>query len=263
MVQRQIKGSNLPSININKQSLLLLNRLDGDEIKTVLNAIQQYVYKGEEIEVDEGLQIILESVLDNIEHIGVSYLNKVKANRENGKKGGRPKKNNQDIPSNTEFDSEVENKPNKTVITAEYPNPQPKIENPSEGQEMGKNEVLEIKSSVPDVEDIDNDFRYAQTDPYENPELSFLLDDDEFEKFEEEWKNNEIIHKIICKVMDVNVNAEYVDDIVMILKQAIKDGIVDWSVIRDGVNSISLKHKRSKMEVDGLIKMVMSDMQAA
>ena len=169
----------------------------------------------------------------------------------------------QDMQPNTEFYSEPENNPNMTVITAEYPNPQPKAESPSEGQESGKNEVLEIKSSVPDVDDIDNDFRYAQTNPYENPELSFLLDDDEFEKFEEEWKNNEIIHKIICKVMDGNVNAEYVDDIVMILKRAIKDGIVDWSVIRDGVNSISLKHKRSKMEVDGLIKMVMSDMQAA
>lgn len=163
----------------------------------------------------------------------------------------------------TVADSEPENSPNKTVITAECPNPQPKTESPSEGQETGKNEVLEIKSSVPDVDVDDNDFRYAQTDPYENPELSFLLDNDEFEKFEEEWKNNEIIHKIICKVMDGNVNAEYVDDIVMILKQAIKDGIVDWSVIRDGVNSISLKHRRSKMEVDGLIKMVMSDMQAA
>lgn len=260
MVQRQIKGSNLPSININKQSLLLLNRLDGNEIKTVLNAIQQYVYKGEEIEVDEGLGIILESILDNIEHIGVSYLNKVKANRENGKKGGRPKKNNQDIPSNTGFDSEVENKPNKTVITAEYPNPQPNTESPSEGQELGKNEVLEIKSSVPDVDD--NDFRYAQTNPYENPELSFLLDDDEFEKFEEERKNNEIIHKIICKAMNENVNAEYVDDIVIVLKRAIVEGVIDWSVINDGINSISLKYKKSKMEVDGLIKMVLN-MQAA
>lgn len=172
-------------------------------------------------------------------------------------------KSQQDMQPNTEFDSEVENKPNKTVITAEYPNPQPKAESPSEGQESGKNEVLEIKSSVPDVDDSDNDFRYAQTDPYENPELSFLLDDDEFEKFEEERKNNEIIHKIICKDMDGNVNAEYVDDIVMVLKKAIKDGIVDWSVITDGVNSISIKYKKSKMEVHGLVKMVLSDMQAA
>ena len=158
----------------------------------------------------------------------------------------------------TVADTEPENSPNKT----EYPNPQPKEESPSEGQESGKNEVLEIKSSVLDVDDSDNDFRYAQTDPYENPELSFLLDDDEFEKFEEERKNNEIIHKIICKDMDGNVNAEYVDDIVMVLKRAIKDGIVDWSVITDGVNSISQKYRKSKMEVDGLIKMVLN-MQAA
>ena len=62
--------------------------------------------------------------------------------------------------------------------------------------------------------------------------------------------------------MDGNVNAEYVDDIVMVLKRAIKDGIVDWSVITDGVNSISQKYRKSKMEVDGLIKMVLN-MQAA
>ena len=47
-------------------------------------------------------------------------------------------KSQQDIPSNTE----PENNPNKTVITAEYPNPQPKTESPSGGQESGKNEVL-------------------------------------------------------------------------------------------------------------------------
>lgn len=97
---RKIKGSNLPSININKQSLLLLNRLTGDEIKTILQAIQQYVYKGEDVVVDEDLECILESVLDNIDNIAKGYLNKANASRENGKKGGRPRKN-----------THIENKP--------------------------------------------------------------------------------------------------------------------------------------------------------
>lgn len=221
MVQRQIKGSNLPSININKQSLLLLNRLDGNEIKTVLNAIQQYVYKGEEIDVDDGLGIILESILDNIEHIGVSYLNKVKANRENGKKGGRPKKNNQDIPSNTEFDSEVENKPNKTVITAEYPNPQPKTESPSEGQESGKNEVLETVSStnvdeavkigadaVGETEEDDNGI--GGWDIADTPsEQWFVFDDDVVEEYERKLKEKEdmIKQEVIDKFKDIRYNS--------------------------------------------------------
>lgn len=93
MSERKVKGSNLPSINISKQILSLLNRLTGDEIKIIFNAVQKYVYKGEDVEVDEDLEDVLEIVLDNIEQIGVKYLNKATTNRENGKKGGRPRKN--------------------------------------------------------------------------------------------------------------------------------------------------------------------------
>lgn len=168
--ERRIKGSNLPSININKQSLLLLNRLDGDEIKIILKAIQEYVYKGEESKVDEELEIVLDSILDNIENIAISYLNKVKANRENGKKGGRPRtsRNTQTenrIEANTEFDNE------NNII------PQTVTESPSEGQETPKNEVITTSPEIYNNDDEDKDFRYGEIDTT-NPMMSFLRDDE-------------------------------------------------------------------------------------
>lgn len=183
--ERRIKGSNLPSININKQSLLLLNRLDGDEIKIILKAIQEYVYKGEESKVDEELEIVLDSILDNIENIAISYLNKVKANRENGKKGGRPRTSrNTKIEANTEFDNE------NNII------PQTVTESPSEGQETPKNEVKneapnEVITTSPEIfnnDDDDKDFRYGEIDTT-NPMVSFLRDD-------EPEKDNKINKKI-------------------------------------------------------------------
>lgn len=164
--ERRIKGSNLPSININKQSLLLLNRLDGDEIKIILKAIQEYVYKGEESKVDEELEIVLDSILDNIENIAISYLNKVKANRENGKKGGRPRTSrNTQIEANTEFDNE-----NDTTT-------QTTTESPSEGQETPKNEVITTSPEIYNNDDDDKDFRYGEIDTT-NPMMSFLRDDE-------------------------------------------------------------------------------------
>lgn len=134
MKNRKTKGSNLPSININKQSLLLLNRLEGDEIKNILNAIQQYVYRGEEIDIDEELKDILESILDNIEHIGLKYINKANANRENGKKGGRPKKEqNKTInpQDSNNIPQEEDNTPEslKMAINEEFEEPQITEEN--------------------------------------------------------------------------------------------------------------------------------------
>lgn len=134
MKNRKTKGSNLPSININKQSLLLLNRLEGDEIKNILNAIQQYVYRGEEIDIDEELKDILESILDNIEHIGLKYINKANANRENGKKGGRPKKEQ-----------------NKTINPQDSNNIPQEIDNTSESLKMAINEEFEEPQTIEDM----------------------------------------------------------------------------------------------------------------
>lgn len=98
-------------------------------------------------------------------------------------------KNNQDIQPNTEF----EITPNEPVKTEEYPNPQPKIESPSEGQEMGKNEVTETKNETvrETVEKLDwmmdvDEVEYKPIDLEKHPELDFLREDDEPQEKEQE-----------------------------------------------------------------------------
>ena len=50
---------------------------------------------------------------DNIKYNEEKWERKAKANRENGKKGGRPPKNNTDLQPNTEFDTEAKISPNE------------------------------------------------------------------------------------------------------------------------------------------------------
>lgn len=104
--------------------------------------------------------------------------------------------NNQDIQPNTEF----EITPNEPVKTEEYPNPQPKIESPSEGQEMGKNEVTETKNETvrETVEKLDwmmdvDEVEYKPINLEKHPELDFLREDDEPQEKEQEkekWMEN-------------------------------------------------------------------------
>lgn len=50
---------------------------------------------------------------DKIKYNEEKWERKAKANRENGKKGGRPSKNNTDLQPNTEFDTEAKISPNE------------------------------------------------------------------------------------------------------------------------------------------------------
>lgn len=130
-------------------------------------------------------------------------------------------KSQQDMQPNTEFDLEVENKPTKTVITAEYPNPQPKTESPSEGQESGKNEVFETVSStnvdeavkigadaVGETEEDDNGI--GSWDIADTPsEQWFVFDDDVVEEYERKLKEKEdmIKQEVIDKFKDIRYNS--------------------------------------------------------
>lgn len=140
---RVIKGSNLPTVNISREIISVLSRLDGDEIKEVINGIRDYVYKDKEPIVDEEITDIMDMVLDNINFIAKGYLN--------GKKGGRPKKSALQEVKETEFDLpktddnvENENKadlsPSKPSVDAEY---HQQVEMPSNGLKTGKEEILE------------------------------------------------------------------------------------------------------------------------
>ena len=127
----------------------------------------------------------------------------------------------QDMQPNTEFDSEPENSPNKTVITAEYPSPQPKTESPSEGQESGKNEVLETVSSTNVDESVkigadavgetgEDDNGIGSWDIADTPsEQWFVFDDDVVEEYERKLKEKEdmIKQEVIDKFKDIRYNS--------------------------------------------------------
>ena len=105
---RIVKGSKVPSINLSKEILSLLIRLEDSESKEILIGIRDYVYKGKEPSVSEDVEDIMEMVLDNVNYIASKHLN--------GKKGGKPKKNNTDLQPNTEFDTEAKISPNEPYL---------------------------------------------------------------------------------------------------------------------------------------------------
>lgn len=132
-----IKGSNIPFFNLSKETLkLIIDLLEGDDIEVFLTALYDYIYEGIEPNFNTKiLKSVWNNVLSVIERKAQSYFNKVEANKENGKKGGRPKKNNQDIQPNTEFEITQ----NKEFDTTFDTIPQLDNESISNGQEMGKN----------------------------------------------------------------------------------------------------------------------------
>lgn len=132
-----IKGSNIPFFNLSKETLkLIIDLLEGDDIEVFLTSLYDYIYEGIEPNFNTKiLKSVWNNVLSVIERKAQSYFNKVEANKENGKKGGRPKKNNQDIQPNTEF----EITPNKAFNTENETIPSLDNESVSNEQEIGKN----------------------------------------------------------------------------------------------------------------------------
>lgn len=141
-----IKGSNIPFFNLSKETLkLIIDLLEGDDIEVFLTALYDYIYEGIEPNFNTKiLKSVWNNVLSVIERKAQSYFNKVEANKENGKKGGRPKKNNQDIQPNTEF----ETTPNKVLNTQSETIPLPNNESVSNGQEIGKNNAYSTEDIV-------------------------------------------------------------------------------------------------------------------
>ena len=82
---RVVKGSKVPSINLSKEILSLLIRLENSELKEIMVGIRDYVYKDKEPSVSEDVEDIMDMVLDNVNYIASKHLN--------GSKGGKTKKN--------------------------------------------------------------------------------------------------------------------------------------------------------------------------
>ena len=102
----RIKGSNLPFINLSKENLrLIYDALEAEQAGKMIFALTDYVYDGIEPNFETKIEkSVWNNILMLIDRKAESYFKKATANRENGKKGGRPKKNN-DITPNEEFDN--------------------------------------------------------------------------------------------------------------------------------------------------------------
>ena len=102
----RIKGSNLPFINLSKENLrLIYDALEAEQAGKMIFALTDYVYDGIEPNFETKIEkSVWNNILMLIDRKAESYFKKAAANRENGKKGGRPKKNN-DITPNEDFDN--------------------------------------------------------------------------------------------------------------------------------------------------------------
>ena len=102
----RIKGSNLPFINLSKENLrLIYDALEAEQAGKMMFALTEYVYDGIEPNFETKIEkSVWNNIIMLIDRKAESYFKKATANRENGKKGGRPKKNN-DIAPNEEFEN--------------------------------------------------------------------------------------------------------------------------------------------------------------
>ena len=102
----RIKNSNLPFINLSKENLILIyDALEAEQAGKMIFALTEYIYDGIEPNFETKIEkSVWNNILMLIDRKAESYFKKATANRENGKKGGRPKKNN-DITPNEDFDN--------------------------------------------------------------------------------------------------------------------------------------------------------------
>lgn len=90
----------LPAEDFKEFFMTYFTYQDGDDVsKTISNPFVQTLF--------------MAAYADKIKHNEEKWENRAKANRENGKKGGRPRKNNIDIEPNTEFEIEAKISPNQ------------------------------------------------------------------------------------------------------------------------------------------------------
>jgi hypothetical protein len=149
---RVVKGSKVPSINLSKEILSLLIRLEDSELKEVMVGIRDYVYKDKEPSVSEDVDDIMEMVLDNVNYIASKHLN--------GKKGGKPKKTNTESQPDTEVKKEAQMSPNEPDLTI----------NDTEIPQGGEN-----VSEAPKQGEFDHSIEEFETNTIENENMGTLI----------------------------------------------------------------------------------------
>lgn len=137
---RVVKGSKVPSINLSKEILSLLIRLENSELKEIMVGIRDYVYKDKEPSVSEDVEDIMDMVLDNVNYIASKHLN--------GSKGGKTKKNKTDLEPNTEFEIEAKISPNEPCSAIND------IEVPQEAESLPEVKIEAKEEEI--ITDIDN-----------------------------------------------------------------------------------------------------------
>lgn len=85
---------------------------------------------------------------DKIKYNEEKWERKAKANRENGKKGGRPPKNNTEIQPNTEFDTEAKISPNEPYLATNG------TDVPQEGESLPESKIEAKEEEI--IIDTDN-----------------------------------------------------------------------------------------------------------
>ena len=107
----------LPAEDFKEFFMTYFTYQDGDDVsKTISNPFVQTLF--------------MAAYADKIKYNEEKWERKAKANKENGKKGGRPRKNNTDIEPNTEFDTEAKISPNEPCLAIND------IDVPQEGESL-------------------------------------------------------------------------------------------------------------------------------
>lgn len=105
-----LRNSQISYFNISKESLkLIIDSLESEEIETLLQGLYEFLYEDKEPIFNSKMLIsVWNHIISTGERLSKGYLKKIEVARENGKKGGRPKK---EI-----IESSTEEKPDKDTI---------------------------------------------------------------------------------------------------------------------------------------------------
>lgn len=152
-METKIQGCNIPFFNLSKEvTKLMKDALEEAEAGRIMFALYDYLYEGIEPEFDTKImRSVWNNVISVVERKAKTYFQQVERNRENGKKGGRPK---QESVNEVFKVTAVKENVNENIddFRPEIPQVdtrvQQDIESVLKGQEIGKNEVFDIPSDV-------------------------------------------------------------------------------------------------------------------
>lgn len=156
-METKIQGCNIPFFNLSKEvTKLMKDALEEAEAGRIMFALYDYLYEGIEPEFDTKImRSVWNNVISVVERKAKTYFQQVERNRENGKKGGRPKQEsmNEDKTKLFKVAAVKENVNENTgdfrpEIPQDDTRVQQDIESVLKGQEMGKNEVFNIPSDI-------------------------------------------------------------------------------------------------------------------